>query len=365
MIRIRSGIVKNILRVRPGICELTVEIEGKLERAVNYLDLTGPVQPGDRVVLNTTAAYKGLGTGGTHFVMANPDCAKKDATEAGHIMKVRYTPAQVKVLSIEEEEHPRNYLFRKTASLAGTPVIICSLHSMVGPVAAVIARLCRPRIRLVYVMTDGASLPIAFSRQVADLKENGLLSSTVTCGHAFGGDIEAVNVYSGLLAAKGAAGAGIIIVSMGPGIVGTGSEFGHTGLEQGELVNAVGVLGGRPVAVPRVSFADPRERHRGLSHHTQTALGSVALVPCVVPFAELEEEKKAFVTRQLVESGIKDMHSVVFLDASITMQAVADFGLAVSTMGRNQEQDPEFFLTAGAAGIYAVSLLNDIEDADL
>ncbi|MFA5384957.1 MAG: DUF3866 family protein [Eubacteriales bacterium] len=365
MIRIRSGIVKNILRVRPGICELTVEVEGKLERAVNYQELTGPVQPGDQVVLNTTAVSKGLGTGGTHFVMAVSGCAKKDAAEAGHIMKVRYTPAQVKVLSIEEKEHPLNYLFRKTPSLAGTPVIICSLHSMVGPVAAVIARLCGDRAKLAYVMTDGASLPIAFSRQVADLKEKGLLSSTVTCGHAFGGDIEAVNIYSGLLAAKGAAGAGIIIASMGPGIVGTDSEFGHTGLEQGELANAVGVLGGRAVAVPRVSFADQRERHKGLSHHTQTALGKVALVPCVVPFAQIEEEKKAFITRQLVESGIQDMHSVVFLDASMTMQAIANSGLAVSTMGRNQEQDPEFFLTAGAAGIYAVSLLNNSGDASL
>lgn len=364
MIRIRSGIVKKILRVRPGITEMAVEVDGKLERAVYYQDLTGPVQPGDQVVLNTTAAYKGLGTGGTHFIMAVSGCSGKDAAEAGHIMKVRYTPSQVKVLSIEEEEHPLNYLFRKTASLAGMPVIICSLHSTVGPIAAVIAKLCGGSTKLAYVMTDGAALPIAFSRQVSDLKAKGLLFFTVTCGHAFGGDIEAVNIYSGLLAAK-AAGADIIVAAMGPGIVGTNSEFGHTGLEQGELVNAVGVLGGRPVAVPRVSFADPRERHKGLSHHTQTALGSVALVPCVVPFAEIEEEKKAFITRQLVESGIKEMHSVVFLDSSITMQAIADFGLAVSTMGRNQEQDPEFFLTAGAAGIYAASLLNNSGGAKL
>jgi len=364
VIRIRSGTVKKILRVRPGICELTVEVEGRLERAVNYQDLTGPVQPGDLVVLNTTAVSRGLGTGGTHFVMAVSGCANKDAAGDGHIMKVRYTPSQVKVLSIEEKEHPLNYLFRKTASLGGTPVIICSLHSMLGPIAAVVARLCGDRVKLVYMMTDGASLPIAFSRQVTDLKEKGLLSSTVTCGHAFGGDIEAVNIYSGLLAAK-AAGADIIIASMGPGIVGTESEFGHTGLEQGELVNAAGVLGGRAVAVPRVSFADPRERHKGLSHHTRTALGKVALVPCVVPFAEAEEEKKAFITRQIAESGIQDMHSVVFLDASITMRAVADFGLAVSTMGRNQEKDPEFFLTAGAAGVYAASLINNSRGADL
>ncbi len=364
MIRIRSGVVKNILRVRPGISELTVEVEGKLERAVNYQDLTGPVQPGDEVILNTTAVYKKLGTGGTHFVMANSGCVKKDAAETGHIMKVRYTPAQVKVLSIEEEEHPLNYLFKKTASLDGTPVIICSLHSMIGPIAAVIARLCGDKAGLFYVMTDGASLPIAFSRQVGDLKKKNLLSSTVTCGHAFGGDIEAVNVFSGLLAAK-AAGARLIIISMGPGIVGTDSEFGHTGLEQGELVNAVRVLGGRAVAVPRVSFADPRERHKGLSHHTQTALGRVALAPCVVPFAEIEEEKKAFIAGQLIKSGIQEKHSVVFLDASATVQAVADFGLAVSTMGRNLEQDPEFFLTAGAAGVYAASILNDSGDADL
>jgi hypothetical protein len=358
MIRIRTGRVKSMVAARSGICELLVEVEGRLERTINYDKLTGPAQPGDEVVLNTTGVYKQLGTGGTHFVMARLASCRKDVSEAGHIMKVRYTPAQVKVLAVEEEEHPQNHLFRTTNSLEEMPVIIGSLHSMLGPAAAVIARLTGGRARVVYVMTDGGALPLALSGLVAGLKEKGLLVATVTCGHAFGGDFEAVTVYSGLLAARGVAGADIVIVTMGPGIAGTASEFGHTGLEQGELVNAVNVLGGRPVAIPRLSFADPRERHRGVSHHTRTALGRVAMAPCVVPLPQMEPGREAYVRRQLVESGVALKHQVISVDAFVTLEALKEYGLSVTTMGRGPEQDPEFFLAAGAAGIYAVSLIN-------
>jgi len=155
------------------------------------------------------------------------------------------------------------------------------------------------------------------------------------------------------------AGADIIIIAMGPGIAGTASEFGHTGLEQGELVNAVNVLSGQPVAIPRLSFADPRERHRGVSHHTRTSLGQVALAPCVVPLPQMEPEREAYVRRQLVESGVALKHQIISVDASVTLDALKEYGLPVTTMGRGPEQDPEFFLAAGAAGIYAASLIND------
>jgi len=360
MIRIRMGEVTGVAAVRPGVAVIEVAVEGAQERAVNYDSLTGPVQPGDRVVLNTTAVYKKLGTGGVHFVMANLRTGPKDALAAGHIMKLRYTPAQVKVLAVEEEEHPQNALYRATKTLNHTPVIVASLHSALGPAAAVIHKLTAGKVRLVYLMTDGGALPIAFSQQVAELKKKGLLAATVTCGHAFGGDYEALNVYSGLLAAKGAAGADLILAAMGPGIVGTASEFGHTALEQGELVNAVNILQGLPVAVPRLSFADARERHRGLSHHTRTALGKISLGKCMVAFPDMSLEKKALVERQLGESGIAARHQVVFLDATPTLEALQEFLLHVTTMGRTVEEDPEYFLAAGAAGILAVKLLTGV-----
>ena len=77
-----------------------------------------------------------------------------------------------------------------------------------------------------------------------------------------------------------------MVVAQGPGNLGTGTRWGFSGVAAGEAVNAAGVLGGRPVASLRVSGADPRERHRGMSHHSLTAYGRVALhpadlVPCL------------------------------------------------------------------------------------
>ncbi|SHF28728.1 Protein of unknown function [Desulfofundulus australicus DSM 11792] len=356
MIRIRTGEVLAIQDRRPGLTEILVRVEGKEERAINYDLLTGPVKPGDMVVLNTTAVYKKLGTGGTHFVMANLTSPVRDVSPRGHIMKARYTPSQVKVLAVEEEDHPGSSSFRAADSLDGIPVVIASLHSMIAPAAAVIHWLTRGRARVVYVMTDGGALPLPLSRLVFQLKEKQLLAATVTCGHAFGGDYEAVTVYSGLLAARSVARADIIIAAMGPGITGTSSTFGFTGLEQGELVNAVHILKGQPVAAPRLSFADSRERHRGLSHHTRTALGRVALVPCTVPLPVLGDEKRALVWRQLRESGILDRHRVVVVEENPTREALRSYGINVTTMGRDMDKDPEFFLAAGAAGAYAAGL---------
>ena len=60
---------------------------------------------------------------------------------------------------------------------------------------------------------------------------------------------------------------------------------GSPGVAVGEAVNAVAALGGRPVGSLRISAADPRPRHRGVSHHSLTAYGRVALAPAdlVVP----------------------------------------------------------------------------------
>ncbi|OAT86498.1 DUF3866 family protein [Desulfotomaculum copahuensis] len=356
MIRIRTGRVLRIISSVAQVDEVTVAVDGREERAVNYSRLTGPVHPGDEVILNTTAVHKKLGTGGTHFIMANINCRRRDAAVHGHIMKARYTPSQVKVLAVEEAEHPANSLYRDTAFLDGIPVVVAELHSMIAPVAAAVHKMSGGRARLVYLMTDGGALPLPLSRLAAELKAKGLLAATVTCGHAFGGDFEAVNVYSGLLAAKGVAGADIIVAAMGPGITGTGSQFGFTGLEQGDVVNAVHVLGGRPVAVPRISFADPRERHHGLSHHTRTALGLVALAPCTIPLPVMEPDRAQLVRRQLTAGGLAERHELVEVDGGPALEALHEYGIRVTTMGRSVEQDREFFLAAGAAGIYAAGL---------
>ena len=69
-----------------------------------------------------------------------------------------------------------------------------------------------------------------------------------------------------------AAGYDAAVCAVGPGIVGTGTQFGHGALSLADAANVAVALGGRPVLTVRSSEADPRDRHRGVSHHTQSVL---------------------------------------------------------------------------------------------
>lgn len=353
MIRIRQGTVKEVISNLRGVAEISVEIEGNLEKAINYNFMTGPVQPGDQVSLNTTAVHQGLGSGGYHFVMANLSVQRTNVDEMGHIMKLRYTPCQVKCFSVEEELNPNRSRIMDFTSLKKTPVIVGTLHSMLAPAASGVKAGSSGRLRVAYIMTDGAALPLQMSRIVAELKEKGLVDATVTVGHAFGGDYEAVNIYTGLIAAKEAVGADVIIVTMGPGIVGTGTKYGFSGIEQGEIINAVNILEGMPIAIPRISFVETRERHIGVSHHTLTVLKKIAITPSTVVIPELEPIKESFVNKQLLRAGISADHKVVVEDGEPALLYLMEKGIVVTTMGRTMSQDKEYFLAAGAAGIYA------------
>ncbi|MGD8238822.1 MAG: DUF3866 family protein [Armatimonadota bacterium] len=356
MIRSRRSEVLEIREQRAGLTRLLVAVEGRRESAVNIDALTGVPEAGDLVLLNTTAVHLGLGTGGEHFVMANLSRPEVDMPEGGHIMKLRYTPGQLKVLAAEETASPHRDAIEAFETLDGMVVVTGSLHSMLAPIAAGI-REAAPDARLAYVMTDGGALPLALSDTVHAVKSKGLVRSTVTVGHAFGGDYEAVNLHSGLVAAKQAAGADAAIVLMGPGGVGTGTMYGFTGTELGEVVNAAHCLGGRPVAALRISFADPRPRHRGVSHHTQTALGAVALASAHVAVPVLEGAARETVFSDLRESGIAAKHTLHETDGEPALQLLAELGIELRTMGRGVTDDRESFLAAAGAGILAGQLL--------
>jgi hypothetical protein len=280
-------------------------------------------------------------------------------------MKLRYTPFQLKVLSVEEEGSPYRAAVEEFTSLAGTPVVVGTLHSMLAPAAAGCRVTAGEGVRIGYIMTDGAALPVFLSKTVRALKAAGLLVGTVTVGHAFGGDLEAVNIYSGLIAASVALKADVIIITMGPGIVGTGTKWGTTALEQGEIINAVNILGGRAVAVPRLSFADPRSRHRGISHHTLTALGQVALTPALVALPEIPPGELAVIEKQLKEGGISDRHQVLVRDGKPALKYLAQHGIQARSMGRGPDDDPVFFLAAGAAGRVAAELLKEPQQGEV
>jgi hypothetical protein len=358
------GSVVSIAWERPGIQRLLVEPDaGDRAPAVCYPALTGACAEADRVLLNTTAVDLALGTGGMHLVVVRvrggagdehptPAGISLDEASGGHVMKLRYAPLQRDVLAAEAPESPAHELLEDATDLAGMPVVCCGLHSQV-PLAAAAIRERVPGARIAYVMTDEAALPFALSDLMAACTDAGLVDVTVSCGQAFGASIEAVNVYSGLMAARLVGRADVAIVAIGPGVVGTDTALGHGGVALAEAVNAAAALGGRPVAALRVSFADSRERHRGVSHHTLIALSRLALAPAVVAVPVLPETLAARVDADLEDAGVWGRHVRVDVDCGVPEL----HGVAVRTMGRSIDDDPAFFMAAVAAGAAAAGML--------
>jgi hypothetical protein len=213
---------------------------------------------------------------------------------------------------------------------------------------------------VVYVMTDGGALPLGFSRSVDELRSAGWLAASVTVGQAYGGDIEAVTTHTGLLAARHVLGADVVIVTQGPGNLGTGTRWGFSGVASGETINAAAVLAGRPVAALRISEADPRERHRGLSHHSLTSLGRVALAPADVAVPTFAAPRFAAAFSEDVRAAAATLsppHRLVPVEIDGLYEAVEAAPVAVSTMGRGLAQDAAYFIACAAAGRHAASLL--------
>jgi hypothetical protein len=362
MIQWRRGVVVEARARWAGAVEYAVRLEsGGVVHALGYVDMVGSLDAGTEVLLNTTALERGLGTGGLAMVVAAPDALPEPvdvAGAAGHLVKARYTPSQTMVLGVDEQGSEHHEVLADADDLGGLPVVVADLHSALPAILAGI-RDSDPGLRVAYVMTDGGALPIDFSRTVAGLRESGWLAVSVTVGQAHGGDLEAVNVHTGLLAARLVAGADLVVVSQGPGNLGTGTRWGFSGTSAGEAVNAVGTLGGRAVCSLRISQADPRERHRGISHHSHTAYGRVALVPADVPVPLLDGEVGERVLREarrLCDStdGRLALHEVACdgLDAALRAAPVP-----LRTMGRGYDDDRAGFLGAAVAGRYAAGLV--------
>jgi hypothetical protein len=346
MIRWRRGDVVALGRSWPGAQELDVAVGGSVVRALAHPPLVGEPVVGDAVLLNVAALDLGLGTGGYALVVALPDRLPPDREGAGHLVKARYTPLQAVVQGADEQGSPTHALLADDALLPGTPVVVADLHSSLPAVLAGVLA-ARPETRVSYVMSDGGALPLWFSRTVAALRDR--LAGTVTVGQAYGGDLEAVSLHSGLLAAVRVQGAEVVVVTQGPGNLGTGTTWGFSGVAAGEAVNAAAAVGGRPVAVLRMSEADPRERHRGVSHHSTTAYGRVALAAAdvVVPASYAD----------LVDGSVFARHRLVQVEDADLPGVLEPWSPLLSTMGRGLADDPVAFLAAAAAGRHAAGLL--------
>jgi hypothetical protein len=354
VIRWRDGLVSGVTSRRTGAVELVVDTVDGPVAALAYIPLVGEPRPGDRVLLNTTALSLGLGTGGLALVVAVPDRLPVDREEPGHIVKARYTPLQATVLAVDEQDSEHHAQLRDADDLAGMPVVIADLHSALPAIVAGL-RTVAPAARVGYVMTDGGALPVWLSRTLDGLRAAGWVSSAVTVGQALGGDVEAVTLHTGLLAARHILGVDVAVVTQGPGNLGTGTRWGFSGVASGEAVNAAAVLRGRPVASLRVSETDRRERHRGLSHHSLTALGRVALAPADVVVADLPGQFGAEVRR--AAQPLSPPHRLVDVALDGLLDALRASPVPLSTMGRSLDEDRAYFLCAAAAGRHAGALL--------
>ncbi len=307
-------------------------------KIVAYPTLTGPLSVGDDVQLNVTATNLSLGTGGVDFVMGSPLAPARYPLEGGglsggeHIIKLRYTPLQHAVAVAEQSAAWDDTV----ATLKGVRVVACLLHSQVALVAAA-AKAASPEVRIAYVMTDSAALPLGFSKLVGQLRAVGLLDSTLTCGQAFGAERECVTLPSALIAASALEKATLIIVAPGPGNAGTGTRYGFSGIEQAWALQVTAALGGRAICCLRASEADPRVRHRGVSHHSRTVL-------------ELCGGRPLAGWPQGIPLPTNIAAELVLTDPEPGLLLLEKNKIRVTSMGRSAEQDPLFFRVSAASG---------------
>jgi len=323
---LRRGTVSRIAERTEGLVRL--DVDGA--PCIAYPHLTGPVEVGDDVIVNVQARELGLGSGGFDVLYLNLTRGLAAKPEPGaHVMSLPYTPLQTAARHVEEDGD-------LAESLGGMPVVCCSLHSQVAPVCA---GLRRHNLRAAYVQLAGGALPVSLSDTLRDLKAWQLLEVAVAVSPCLDGDVQAVTTASAL-AWVGGQGFDAVVCAIGPGIVGTGSTLGHGGLAAVEAVNTARALGGAPVLAVRYSEADPRERHRGVSHHTRSILRLCGEVTVAWPRGLPAPEWLTPRAEVEVEGWHEDCAR-----------------LPLSHMGRGLETDAYFFMTAFAAGRCARDLV--------
>jgi hypothetical protein len=323
---LRRGTVSAVLERHDGLVRL--EVDGVA--CVAYPWLTGPVALGDEVLVNEQARRLELGSGGFDVLYANLTRGLDLSPEPdAHVMQLPYTPLQAAARHAEESDP-------LAETLGGMPVVCCSLHSQLAPVCAGLGD--APRVT--YVQLAGGALPVSLSDTVRTLRERNLIEVAVGAAPCFGGDVDCVTVHAALAWAA-AHGAEVVVCAIGPGLAGTGSRLGHGGLAAAEAANAASSLEGSPVLAMRVSTADERERHRGVSHHTRAAL-ELCLGRVTVAWPSGLDAPGWLEEREQV-------------DVDGWREACGD--LPLDHMGRGPDEDPCFFAAAFAAGRYARRLL--------
>jgi hypothetical protein len=282
---------------------------------------------GDELIVNVQARRLRLGSGGFDIVHVNLSRGL-GATADGdaHVLKLNYTSLQHAVAPVES---PRLELPSQR------PVAVMALHGQLAAVAWSFAQ-ARPGAGLGYVQTGGGALPGGHSRAVRELRERGLLAGHLTAAPAYGGEGEALTTIGALQHGLTALGWRAAVCGPGPGIVGSGSALGHGGMAALDSAHAALALGCDTVVVARMSQADPRPRHHGISHHTRTVL-ELVLAPVSVALPAGTETP---------DWGARH----TWLEADPDLEGYAASGLPAHTMGRGIDEDRLFFAAALAGG---------------
>ncbi len=345
------------LKLRRGLVvaedPLTVEIDGERRRAWADEGLLGEMREGDEVVVNVAALDLGLGSGGFDVVHVNLTRGLAGGEATGeHVIKLNYTSLQHPVDPVELPVRLLDAGGAKGAPEPARPalqVVVLPLHGHLAPAAWAVSQ-ALTEAEVGYVQSGGGALPGSMSRDVAELRERGLLAGHVTASPAYGGEHEALSVAGALDAAAHALDWDVALVGPGPGIIGSETRLGHGGMAALDSAHAALALGLPTTLSPRLSSADPRERHRPVSHHTLTVLslllggvevavpgGDAALAPTTLAEATARLAAAAGWRHRLGE-------------APADLAGYAATGLPARTMGRTLEEDPLFFAAPLAAG---------------
>ncbi len=334
------------LKLRRGVVvsaePLKVEVDGERRAAWADTALLGEMQEGDEVVINVEAVDLGLGSGGFDVVHVNLTRGLEGAGAAGeHVMKLNYSSLQHPVEPVEPPLPASPDKPLKGAPEQFAPVLVLPLHGHLAP-AAWAADQASPGIKLGYVQTAGGALPGSLSRDVAELRERGLIRGHITAAPSYGGEYEAISVAGALDAAVHELGWDAIIAGPGPGIIGSDSRLGHGGMAALDTAHASLALGLPTLLSPRLSSADPRERHRPVSHHTLTVM-QLLLSGVQVPVPSSEPVPIAVLA---TAAGWRHrLH-----EAAVDLDGYEASKLPARTMGRTLAEDPLFFSAALASG---------------
>ncbi len=330
MLKLRRGVVV-------GGEPLTVEIDGRRRRAWADAELVGEVREGDEVIVNVEALDLELGSGGFDIVHVNLTRGLGAGGAGEHVMKLNYTSLQHPVATVERGED-------ELAASEGSemPVLVIPLHGHLAPAAWAAAQ-AETELRVGYVQCGGGALPGSLSRDVATLRERELLCDHITAAPAYGGEREALSVVGALDAGAGL-GWDAAIAGPGPGIIGSETRYGHGGMAALDCAHAALALGLPTMLSPRLSSGDPRPRHAGLSHHSQTVL-ELLLAGVEVPVPESEEDAESL-------AALRPLLGHLHTASSHTpdVDGYAASGLPAKVMRRGIEEDRLFFAAPLASG---------------